>query len=135
MTGRSSALVRPIPAAHIQCTIRTLLPTTILPPRAIVTGCNRTDSGPVLSFPVPPGVHFIIADASNQSKVRFNFRAGKTYYILHTAVTVNAPFVQINTSSFTAMTGMAEIRKDYEAWSGKPENAASYKTEREYPGY
>ncbi len=126
-----------------------------------------TEGNTILSFPVPPGEHMIIADATNSSKVRFHFKAGKTYYIAQTVVTIDAPFVTINTSTFTPKTEadakgiidnergrsawvqpnparlqedlsrekLAEIVADYEDWARKPENAASVRTEREYPGY
>ncbi len=60
-----------------------------------------TEGDTVLSFPVPPGRHMVIADATNASKVRFDFKPGKIYYVAHTVVSINAPFVTINTSTFT----------------------------------
>jgi hypothetical protein len=126
-----------------------------------------TEGNTVLSFPVPPGEHMIIGDATNSSKVRFTFKPGKVYYIAQTVVTIDAPFVTINTSTFTPKTGadakgiidnergkstwvqpnpavhhddltpekFAELKADWEAWARKPENAASARTETEYPGY
>ena len=64
-----------------------------------------TEGNTVLSFPVPPGQHMVIADATNQSKVKFNFKPGKTYYIAQTVVTIDASFVVINTSTFTLKNG------------------------------
>ncbi len=126
-----------------------------------------TEGNTILSFTVPPGEHMIIADATNSSKVRFHFKPGKIYYVAHTVVTIDAPFVTINTSTFTPKTGadaagiianergksswvqpnpavrhddlsaekFAELLADYEGWARKPENAASARTERDYPGY
>jgi hypothetical protein len=59
-----------------------------------------TEGNTILSFPVTPGEHMVIADATNESKVRFDFKPGKTYYIAQTVVSIDA-FVVINTSTFT----------------------------------
>jgi len=123
-----------------------------------------TEGNTVFSFSALPGKHFIVADASNKSHVRFNFRAGKIYYILQTVVAI--PYAG-EFSTFTPITGsdaekilqdekgsstwvyanpskphdnlsqedMADICKDYNEWSVKAENANSYKSENDYPGY
>jgi len=122
-----------------------------------------TESHTVLSFPVSPGEHFIYSDSRfNRSLVKFNFRAGKTYY-LRQAI----PFSPVFISVISPLTGseaatllqkekdnvewvkpnpakllsnldadrMDDFRKDYEEWGAKAENADSYKIEKEYPGY
>jgi hypothetical protein len=77
-----------------------------------------TEGNTLLTFPVDPGTHYIIGDATNKSKSKFNFVAGKCYFILHTVVTVNAGYVTINTSTFGSMNG-DEAMKKIESEKGK----------------
>jgi hypothetical protein len=70
-----------------------------------------TEGNTLLTFPVDPGTHYIIGDATNKSRSKFNFVAGKCYFILHTVVTVNAGYVTINTSTFGAMNGDEAMKK------------------------
>lgn len=80
-----------------------------------------TEGNTILAFPVPPGEHMVIADATNTSKVRFRFKPGRTYYIAQTVVTIDAPFVTINTSTFTPKTqadarGIIDNERGRSAW-------------------
>jgi hypothetical protein len=78
-----------------------------------------TEGNTLLTFPVDPGEHYIIADATNKSKTKYNFVAGKCYFIMHTVVTVNVnSYVTINTSTFSSMTG-DEAMKKIESEKGK----------------
>lgn len=77
-----------------------------------------TEGNTVLSFAVTPGEHMIIADATNKSKVRFNFQAGKIYFIQHTVVTISGGYITINTSTFTPKAG-AEAMAKLESEKGK----------------
>jgi hypothetical protein len=70
-----------------------------------------TEGNTMLTFPVDPGEHMIIGDATNKSKVKYNFVAGKIYFIMHTVVTVSAPYVTINTSTFAPMDGESATKK------------------------
>jgi hypothetical protein len=69
-----------------------------------------TEGNTMLTFPVDPGEHYVIADATNKSKCKFNFQAGKVYFIYHTVVTING-FVTINTSTFAPMDGESATKK------------------------
>ena len=69
-----------------------------------------TEGNTMLTFPVDPGEHLIIGDATNKSKVKFNFVAGKIYFIQHTVVTISS-VVTINTSTFAPMDGASATQK------------------------
>lgn len=127
-------------------------------------GGTGDHDGTVFSFPVEPGEHYIVADAANMSIARFNFRAGKTYYLIQSSFSVPyagnfSTFAPVNGSDATtilqeekgkstwvqanpakphenlSIEDQERTRKDYEEWSTKAENAESFKTEKEYPGY
>jgi hypothetical protein len=70
---------------------------------------GATEGNTVLSFPVTPGEHYVIGDATNKSKVKFNFQAGKVYFIRHTVVTVSTSIgyatITVVTSTFKPMNG------------------------------
>jgi hypothetical protein len=69
-----------------------------------------TEGNTMLTFPVDPGEHYVIADATNKSKVKYNFQAGKVYFIWHTVVSISG-FVTINTSTFAPMDGESATKK------------------------
>jgi hypothetical protein len=62
-----------------------------------------TERETMLTIPVDSGQHYIIADAINKSKVRYNFRPGKIYFIKHSVMTIYGPYVSITTSTFSPM--------------------------------
>jgi hypothetical protein len=70
---------------------------------------GATTGNTVLSFAVEPGEHIIIGDGTNKSKVKFNFQAGKVYYIWHQVVTITQSMgyvtIRIVTSTFKPMNG------------------------------
>jgi hypothetical protein len=74
-----------------------------------------TEGNTVLSFPVTPGEHFVIGDATNKSKVKFNFQAGKVYFIFHTVVVITTSAgpvtITITTSTFKPMSGEDAMKK------------------------
>jgi len=70
-----------------------------------------TEGNTLLTFSVDPGEHYIIADATNKSKAKFNFVAGKVYFIQHTVVTFSTSFVTINTSTFIPQDGESAMKK------------------------
>jgi hypothetical protein len=90
-----------------------------LPIYCDTTYVGGTEGNTVLSFPVDPGEHFIIADATNKSKVKYNFQAGKVYFIFHTVVvvstTVGPATITVTTSTFKPKSGadaMAKIESE-----------------------
>lgn len=70
-----------------------------------------TEGNTMLTFPVDPGEHYIIADATNKSKVKYNFQAGKVYFIWHTVVSLSSGIIKINTSTFAPMDGESATKK------------------------
>jgi hypothetical protein len=71
-----------------------------------------TEGNTMLTFEVEPGEHYVIADATNKSKVKFNFVAGKCYFIQHTVVTISpTSYITINTSTFVTLTGEEAMKK------------------------
>lgn len=79
------------------------------------TYVGATTGNTVLSFAVEPGEHIIIGDGTNKSKVKFNFQAGKVYYINHTVVTLRPSMgyvtITIITSTFKPLTGPEAVSK------------------------
>ncbi len=55
--------------------------------------CGVSANGTVIQFPVDSGPHYVMARIDNVATVRFNFLAGKTYYIeqKNSSVRVTAP--------------------------------------------
>ncbi len=68
-----------------------------------------TEGNVMLTFEVDPGEHYVIGDGTNKSKCKFNFQAGKLYFIRHTVVTISTSVgpvpVTIVTSTFKPKTG------------------------------
>jgi hypothetical protein len=81
-----------------------------------------TEGNTVLSFPVTPGEHFIIGDGTNKSKVKYNFQAGKVYFINHTVVVITTSAgpvtITITTSTFKPKSG-SEAMEKLESEKGK----------------
>ncbi len=116
----------------------------------------------VMSFEVSPGPHLVLSKIRATSKLKFNFQAGKVYYILQVAFPI--PFIGTNTS-LTPMPGpeatakleeekgkckfsqynvksnesnldkgdVDKEMKDYDEWAQK--NPDKAKAEADYPGY
>jgi hypothetical protein len=115
----------------------------------------------VMSFEVSPGPHLVLSKIRTISKVKFNFQAGKVYYILQAAFPV--PFVGTSTSLVPMPGAEATAKleqekgkckysqynvksqepdldkkdvddemKDYDEWAQK--NPDKAKVEAEYPG-
>lgn len=102
------------PADKALCVI--IRPMALMGSNTVTMYCDTayqgaTEGNTVLSFPVDPGEHYIIGDATNKSKVKYNFQAGKVYYILHTVVTISASYVTIVTSTFKPMSGPDAVAK------------------------
>jgi hypothetical protein len=127
--------------------------------RKIVSG---TTGNNITSFSVDPGKHLVLGKINNTTKVRFDFKAGKVYFILQTTYPV--PFVGV-LNTFVPMPGdeaMSKIESekgkcrfsryneksqesdldkkdvdeelaDWEKWA--KENPDKAKVEIEYPGY
>ena len=102
------------PADKALCVI--VRPTAFMGATFVPVYCDQkyvggTEGNTMLTFPVDPGEHYIIGDATNKSKIKYNFVAGKVYFIFHTVVTVSAGYVTINTSTFAPMDGKSATEK------------------------
>ncbi|HUI91105.1 MAG TPA: hypothetical protein VLX68_02555 [Chitinivibrionales bacterium] len=102
------------PADKALCVI--IRPTAFMGSTYVPVYCDTkyvggTEGNTLLTFPVDPGEHYIIGDATNKSKAKFNFQAGKVYFIFHTVVTVTAGYVTINTSTFASSDGPSAMKK------------------------
>jgi hypothetical protein len=110
------------PADKAMCVI--VRPTALMGSTYIPIYCDQkyvggTEGNTMLTFDVEPGEHYIIADATNKSKIRYNFVAGKIYFIQHTVVTIQpTSYITINTSTFVMMNG-EEAMKKIESEKGK----------------
>jgi hypothetical protein len=125
----------------------------------IVSG---TRENTITSFTVDPGQHLVIAKIGTRSKVKFNFQAGKVYYVLQTVYPI--PIVGPGTtlvpmpgseaiakiesekgkckfSRYNEKSGKSNLEKsdvaeelaDWEKWA--KDNPEKAKIEIEYPGY
>jgi hypothetical protein len=72
---------------------------------------GATEGNTLLTFPVDAGEHYVIGDATNKSIVKYNFQAGKVYFILHTVVTISSSYFTIVTSTFAPMDGSSATGK------------------------
>jgi hypothetical protein len=106
--------LKPIPDKALCVVLR---PTAFMGDVFIPIYCDQkyvggTEGNTMLTFPVDAGEHIIIGDATNKSKVKFNFVAGKIYFIIHTVVTVRpTSYITINTSTFVPADGESATKK------------------------
>jgi hypothetical protein len=106
--------IKPLPDKALCVIVR---PTAFMGSVFIPVYCDQkyvggTEGNTMLTFPVDAGEHFIIGDATNKSKSKFNFVAGKIYFILHTVVTIQpTSYITINTSTFVPMDGESATKK------------------------
>ncbi len=123
---------------------------------------SGTIGGTVTSFNVDPGEHLVITKVTVKTKLKYNFQAGKVYYILQTAWTVPMVGVMTGFTPLPADEAVALLEKekgsvkysranpeydgddlseddvkeeleDYAEWAEK--NPDKAKVEAEYPGY
>ena len=106
------------PADKALCVI--IRPTAFMGSDFVPIYCDQkyvgaTEGNTMLTFDVEPGEHYIIGNATNKSKAKFNFVAGKIYFIFHTVVTVRQSIgpatVTIVTSTFASSDGESAMKK------------------------
>jgi len=78
---------------------------------------NRSDC--ITSFPVPAGKHLIMAKIAGTSKIMFDFKPGKSYFVYQATFQYPTPFAMVVTSGMYPMhidSAMAKIRREEANW-------------------
>jgi hypothetical protein len=118
----------------------------------------------VTSFDVEAGEHLVLSKVKTMSKVKYNFQAGKVYYITQALIPIpfvgtgqvmkpmtpdeykakladnNGPLQYTRLNPTVPVENMdpkdvADEQKDYQKWAANSKNAADAKIEADYPGY